>query len=223
MLLGLTRNTFLMKRLVFVAVVGFVLCVAMPGVCNAQAEKKPVTFTEKDRAAGLKQLTDTQANFAKALKGLSKAQLNFKPNEKSWSVGQTAEHIMLAEGLITEEFIKKGMKAPLNKNQDVFRVNDVAVTLAITNRLQKFNAPPVIQPKKESKSISDLVSGFNMGRDANIALLKNAKADLRNHFIGNPLIGTIDAYQTFLFLNGHTERHLAQIAEIKANKNFPKN
>ena len=219
MILG---NTFLMKRLAFVALAAFVLCGAMPQICVAQAEKKePVTFTQKDRDAALKQFKETQENYAKALKGLSNAQLNFKPNEKSWSVGQAAEHIMLSESLIAN-FVKQAMKSPLNKNADVFRVNDIAVTLAITNRQQKFNAPPVIQPKKDSKSVEELVAGFNNARAANLELIKTTKIDLRNHFIQNPLMGTIDAYQTLLFLNGHTERHLAQIAEIKKNKGFPK-
>jgi len=219
MILG---NTFLIKRLAFVALAAFVLCGAMPQTCVAQDAKKkePVTFTQKDRDSAIKQFAETQENYAKALKGLSNTQLNFKPSEKSWSVGQAAEHIMLSESLIIN-FVKEAMKTPVNKNADVFRVNDIAVTLAITNRLQKFSAPPVIQPKKESKSIADLIAGFNKARAANVELIKTTKFDLRNHFIQNPLMGTIDAYQTLLFLNGHTERHLAQIAEIKAHKDFP--
>ncbi|NNF00300.1 MAG: DinB family protein [Pyrinomonadaceae bacterium] len=217
------RNTFLMKRLAAFAFAAFVLCAAMPQICLAQAEKKePVTFTQKDRDAAIKRFAETQANYANALKGLSMAQMNFKPNEKSWSVGQAAEHIMLSESLILN-FIKQAMKTPVNENPGVFRVNDLAVTLAITNRQQKFNAPPAIQPKSESKSIEDLIAGFNKARAVNVEILKTTKVDLRNHFSPNPLMGMIDAYQTFLFLNGHTERHLAQIAEIKANKDFPKN
>ncbi len=215
------RNTFLMKRLAFVAIATFVLCGAMPQICSAQDKKEPITLTQKDRDAAVKQFTETQESYAKALKGLSKAQMNFKPGEKSWSVGQAAEHIMLSESAILN-FIKQGMKTPLNKNEDVFRVNDVAVTLAVTNRLQKFSAPSIIQPKKDSKTIADLVSGFNKSRGVNVKLIKMTKIDLRNHFMKNPLMGTIDIYQWFLFLNGHTERHLAQIAEVKAHKDFPK-
>ncbi len=219
MILG---NTFLMKRLAFVALAAFVLCGAMPQICAAQDAKKkePITFTQKDRDTVIKQYAETQKSYAKALKGLSKEQMNFKPSEKSWSVGQAAEHIMLSESAILG-FIQQGLKTPMNKNEGVFRVNDVAVTLAITNRQQKFNAPPMIQPKKDSKAISELVSGFNKARAVNVELIKTTKLDLRNHFMPNPLMGTIDMYQWFLFLNGHTERHLAQIAEIKAHKGFP--
>jgi hypothetical protein len=32
----------------------------------------------------------------------------------------------------------------------------------------------------------------------------------------------IDAYQWLLFLCAHTERHLAQIREVKASAGFPK-
>jgi hypothetical protein len=34
--------------------------------------------------------------------------------------------------------------------------------------------------------------------------------------------GPLDAYQWLLLISGHTERHLAQILEVKADPNFPR-
>jgi len=217
------NDKFLIKRLVIATLAAFVFAGLVPQPGQAQTEgKEQVRFSQNDRDQAIKQFSETQENFLRALKGLSVAQLNFKPNENSWSVGQTAEHIVLSETAILQGFIKKAMKTPLNANPKVFRVNDVAVTLAITNRLKKFNAPQMIQPTQQSKAVGDLISGFKKAREANLTVIKTTKVDLRNHFMPNPLMGTIDVYQWFLFLNGHTERHLAQIAEIKAHKNFPK-
>lgn len=47
------------------------------------------------------------------------------------------------------------------------------------------------------------------------------EADLRNHYMVMPF-GTLDAYQGLLFIAGHTERHVLQMEEVKANANFPK-
>ena len=49
--------------------------------------------------------------------------------------------------------------------------------------------------------------------------------DLRDHFRDHPVpaIGTLDAYQWILLISGHTRRHTAQILEVKADPNFPKN
>ena len=38
----------------------------------------------------------------------------------------------------------------------------------------------------------------------------------------HPALGSIDAYDWILMLAAHTERHTAQIKEIKADPNFPK-
>jgi hypothetical protein len=34
--------------------------------------------------------------------------------------------------------------------------------------------------------------------------------------------GTVDSFQGILFINGHAERHLAQLKEVKADPNYPK-
>jgi hypothetical protein len=51
--------------------------------------------------------------------------------------------------------------------------------------------------------------------------MKNAKEDMRWHFMDTPLIGRTDAFQGFLFMVGHSERHLAQLKEVKADPKYP--
>ena len=46
---------------------------------------------------------------------------------------------------------------------------------------------------------------------------------MRERFFMNPAFGQeIDAYLWIAFLSAHTERHVKQILEVKANANFPK-
>src|SRR5438445_589328 len=46
--------------------------------------------------------------------------------------------------------------------------------------------------------------------------------NLRAHAIDTPMGKTLDGYEWILFISAHTERHLAQIKEVKADSNFPK-
>ena len=40
---------------------------------------------------------------------------------------------------------------------------------------------------------------------------------------GSPrLMGTIDAYQSYLLISAHSMRHVLQIEEVKSDPNFPK-
>lgn len=216
-------NTFLIKRLLFVGVVGMAFFGFSAAICLAQDEKKgPVTYAQKDRDSIVKYFTEVEARYVKTVGNLSAEQLAFRPHEKSWTVGQVAEHLLITESALRGMIDQGVLKTPLNKNPDVFRFADRAIRLAVTNRTQKFQAPPQVQPQAKVTTAEGLVSGFKAARANNAEFLKTTEMDLRNHFMENPLFGMIDAYQWFMFMNGHTERHLAQIDEIMAHKDYPK-
>ena len=44
---------------------------------------------------------------------------------------------------------------------------------------------------------------------------------MRNH-VGQTPMGALDAYQIVLMISSHTNRHVQQINEVKADPNFPK-
>jgi len=46
--------------------------------------------------------------------------------------------------------------------------------------------------------------------------------DLRDHFFDHPAFGPFDGYQWLLLISGRSARHTAQIGEVKADPNFPK-
>ena len=193
-----------------------------PQPAATATKPKAVTFSKKDRTHGMKVLKANRKNFENALRGLSERQLNFRTDPKRWSVGEVAQHIVLAEQLVFSLIRDKIVKIPTPDGADNFRMKDQAVFLAITNRIRKFNAPPAIQPKQKRVSKAELLRMFGETRNETARFLNTTKVDLRNHFWDNPGLGVIDAYQSVLFLGAHCERHLAQIAEIKAHPDFPK-
>ena len=217
----LLRNTFLMKRLFLLTLIAGAIGLASPSLCPAQAKKEAKTFTEEDRTAILKMFKETHERFKKEIAGLSKEQLAFRPHDKSWTVAEVGEHIVITETAIRGLIDGGPLKSDWNDDPSVFRMADGAVTLAVTNRGKKFNAPEFVQPKKALSTTKDLLDGMSKARAKNVEFLKTTNVDLRNHFAENPLLGMMDTYQWFLFLNGHTERHLAQIAEIKSHKSYP--
>jgi hypothetical protein len=97
---------------------------------------------------------------------------------------------------------------------------DVAVILITTNRQQKFTAPEAVRPNGRWKTVPDLLANFDTTRKTSIDFMKNNKEDMRSHFVAMPL-GRLDAFQSFLFMIGHSERHLAQLKEVKADAKYP--
>ncbi|MBK9152807.1 MAG: DinB family protein [Chloracidobacterium sp.] len=194
---------------------------SIQSAAQAPAAPAKVVFTEKDREFALKYLNETKEDYNKQLGGLSDAQLNFRSGEGRWTIAEIAEHITVTEGALFGMITNQVMKATAPKCENIHRFGDTAIVLAITNRSQKFTAPEQIRPTGRFKTRDELLSAFDRARATTIDLMKNNKADLRNMFMENPF-GMMDGVQWFIFLAGHSDRHLAQVKEVKADPNYPK-
>ena len=80
-----------------------------------------------------------------------------------------------------------------------------------------------MQPGKDTKLTGQkaIVAAFRERRGKTIDYASKTKDDLRAR-VGDSPIGPLDAYQWLLFIAGHSERHLAQLREVKADPKFPK-
>jgi hypothetical protein len=218
------RSVTLLKSLVYnssVSLLTLLILGAASVYSQAPTAPKTVAFTEKDREFALKYLNDTKADFVKEVTGLSDAQLNFRAAPNRWTVAEVAEHIILSEGVLSGLIQGQILKSPAVEGS-VFRVNDKGVILAVTNRAEKFTAPEMLKPASRFKTRDDLLTNFDKARNQTIEFVKANTVNMRNHFFENPLMGMIDGYQWLLFAIGHSERHLLQLKEVKADPAFPK-
>jgi hypothetical protein len=201
--------------------VATVLLASAVSALAQSAANAPKVFTEKDREFALKYANDTRDDFVKQLTGLSDAQLNFRAAEGRWTIGEIAEHIIVVEQALGGMILDAGMKSPVPAAKDEYpRVNDLMVVLAITNRGQKFTAPEQVRPNGRWKTVADLVANFEATRKTTIDVMKNMKEDMRARFVNIPM-GKTDVFQGYLFIIGHSERHLAQLKEVKGDAKYP--
>lgn len=160
-----------------------------------------------------------------ATKGLSEAQWNFKSAPDRWSVAECAEHIALSEGFIFGLVSEKVITAPANpEKRDAAKGKDEMIVKIMQDRSHKATAPEPLDPTKRPMAHADAVKLFLVNRAHTIDFVKTTQEDLRDHLYDHPVpaIGTLDAYQWILLISGHTRRHTAQILEVKADANFPK-
>lgn len=207
--------------LLLTAILAFVFGCGAASAQTQPAAKAPVVFTEKDREFALKYLNDTRDDYIKQLSGLSDAQLNYRTAEGRWTIAEIAEHITVVEDALFGMITTQVMKSVPPKCEDVNRFSDTGIILAITNRSQKFTAPEQVRPNGRWKTRDELLASFQTTRGRTIDFIKNNKEDLRGRF-GQAPMGSMDAFQWFLFATGHSERHLAQLKEVKADPNYPK-
>lgn len=184
------------------------------------------TLTKEDRDKAVAELESSRNGFLDATKGLSPVQWSFKSAPGRWSVAECAEHIALSEDFISGFVLNQIVKSPATpEKREAVKGKDELILKLIQDRSQKATAPEQIDPLKRPMSVEESVKLFLDGRAKMIDYLKITQDDLRDHFFDHPVaaFGTLDAYQWILFISGHTRRHTAQILEVKADPNFPKN
>lgn len=191
-------------------------CALLLCACPAQ------TLSQGERDFALSALHGSRKLFLDAVAGLSDAQLKWKPDAKTWSVMEVAEHIVASEEFLAS-MAQKALQSPADpsKRQPNPRERDANILAGAADRSQKAQAPAELAPKGRFRSMEELTAEFRRLRDRNIAFVRETQQDLRSHFAPSP-VGDLDALQWYIFLAGHSERHVAQIRELMANPGFPK-
>lgn len=165
-------------------------------------------------------LDETKESLEASVNDLSAEQMQFKPDDESWSVAQIVEHIITVEGAL-KSMLEAKIQAGENLDQkSEIKMSDDDVVALITNRTEKIKTQDQFQPSGKFSEADEAMEAFEDQREDIVDWLKGAEVDMRNYVNEFPF-GKIDAYQTVLFMAGHTERHTAQIEEVKANPDFP--
>jgi uncharacterized damage-inducible protein DinB len=181
------------------------------------------TISKKEKKFAAKFLKQSREAVFDAVKGLSEAQLKFKPAEDSWSVEECLKHIAITEQMLWG-MLDANLKQPATpeKRTDV-KMSDDEIVKKVEDRTVKVKTFDPAKPENTPfKSAAEALASFKENREKLIDYAKNTTADLRNHVVAGLPFGPIDGYQFILFIPAHTNRHLQQIIEVKANPNFPK-
>ncbi len=179
----------------------------------------PIEQGERDYA--LSQLWASKKLFMDALAGLSEAQWKFKPAPDRWSIAEVAEHLILSEDMLMG-LVKKTLAAPAVSGRNVNRDQDAAFYAAIMDRSHKAQAPEAVRPVSGKwPTPAAAAKEFSARRDRTLDYARTTADDLRAHVtkLGDR---EVDAYHLLLMIAAHTERHVAQINDVKAAAGYPK-
>lgn len=180
-------------------------------------------LNKQERKFAVMQLKDTRADLLRSVKGLTDAQLNFKPSRNQLSIKECVYHITTVENSMWG-LLDNMMKQPSTpEKRGLITVTDIGLYNNIDAKNQPIEIAEKLQPDNDSwQNTAAAISTFKAMRNEQLKYTKTTTEDMRNHLIEMPF-GWIDSYQLILFIAGHTNRHIQQIEEIKANPSFPKN
>ena len=179
-------------------------------------------MTPEERAQVLKWLDESHKEFFASIEGLSEAQWKWKPAPERWSVGETAEHIVLAEAMLFDN-ARKAMAAPPNPNwEEQTKGKTEFIIRVMPSRQGKAVAPEPIVPR-EGLTYAQVKERFEKQRVAILKFAMDAQLPLKEHTAEHPfpIFGTLNAYQWLIYVPLHTIRHDKQIAEVKATPGYP--
>jgi uncharacterized damage-inducible protein DinB len=206
------------------AVLALATCFGLTmAAAQSAAQISSTSLTAQEREFALKQFETSRDNFLKSIAGLSQKQWTFKPAPDRWSVAEVAEHITVSESTIFGLVQGKAMQSPADPSKRAsVKGKDQVLLEKIQDRSHKAQAPEILRPANRFANEAELVKAFEQARDANMDYIKTTSDDLRDHFYDHPALGTLDGYQWMLLISAHSARHTAQIEEVKADPNFPK-
>jgi uncharacterized damage-inducible protein DinB len=197
--------------------------VALTRVYGTAQTAAPATLSPEEREFALKNLQATHDKFLQSIAGLSEKQWTFKPGPDRWSVAEVAEHITVAESAILSLIQKQVMASPAApEKREQVKGKDEIILQRMPDRSHKAQAPEFLRPTGRWPTEADLTKAFEQSRKVTMDYVRTTNDDLRDHFFDHPVFGTMDGYQWLLLLSSHSERHTAQIEEVKADPNFPK-
>ena len=192
------------------------------GLANAEPATDAVPPAERAdlRSALIEHLERTQGLLDRETAGLSEAQWSFKPAEDQWSIAEVAEHLAVVENLVHDR-----VSAALAEETPAEILGQAGgkadqLLAVVLDRSQKFQAPEPVQPAERWETPTATLEEFERLRRENLALARDAA--LWGHATEHPVVGPLDVHGWLLFVSGHCERHIAQIAEIKTAGGYPR-
>jgi len=177
-------------------------------------------MTDEERSYLKDYMESTRAKLLKAVEGITAAQWTFKPDDKTWSVANVLEHLILTEGYFQGATQKMLAEAEKPRVASATAEGDRKLAARIEDRSAKAKAPEMLVPTNQWPTLDAARTEFLARRGKTIEYVASTKDALRAHSGSgsNPM----DVYHYWVLVAAHSARHTAQIEELKQHPGFPK-
>ena len=178
------------------------------------AAAAPMTALERERLAEHFKMTDSWLDSEVA--GLTEAQLNWRAGDDKWSITEVVAHLAIAEPQYWKQ-VQDSMAKPVEEGFKP-KATDVGVMWYGIDRTQRNRTADARTPKGEYKTMAAALADFRKLRVEMKKFVEGTQEDLRGRRF---LDSQMDVYQWVLMISSHSQRHILQIREVKADPRFP--
>ena len=178
-------------------------------------------MTAQERADAVKWLEESRTEFLAAITGLSEQQWKWKPAPDRWSVGEVAEHIVLAEASQFANVNKALSSAPDPDWEAKTKGKTERLVAVLAPRLGRVQAAEELVPKGGMNQ-AEAKERFLRQRAEIVKFATESNEPLKQGIVENAFFGPLNGYHWLIYIPLHTMRHDKQIAEVKATAGYPK-
>ncbi|HEX2342564.1 MAG TPA: DinB family protein [Vicinamibacterales bacterium] len=173
-------------------------------------------MTQGDRQRVVAHLEMTESWLVSEVENLSDAQMKFRPTPESWSITEVVEHLAIAEPQYWQR-IKDSMKQP--PAAEKLPATDAQILWYGIDRTNRAKTGEARVPTGKYQTAAAALADVRKLRSEMLDYAKATQEDLRGHKL---LEGNMDVYQWLLMISTHSQRHILQIRENKANAGYPR-
>lgn len=172
-------------------------------------------LSDSDRQHVLAHFAMTDAWLASEVAGLTPAQQAWKPAETAWSVTEVVEHLAVAEAQYWTQ-LQASLTRPLGQRSSV---PDDRILWYGIDRTSRARTGEARVPTGRYSTTVDAIAAFERQRGVMRTFASMTQEDLRGRLLVD---SEMDIFQWLLMISTHSQRHILQIREIKAESAFPK-
>lgn len=180
----------------------------------------PLTMSERESL--VEHLTASRDRVLCAISGLTEDQWRFRPEPDLWSIAQCSEHVALTERTILK-MISEDLAGITADPATLAKVEgkEELIRKAVPNRSRRVKTPTTAVDPCGTLSRQEVVQLLSETRQRTLAYVGTTEDDLHSRVAPHFILRELDGHQWMVMISLHTERHAAQIDEVKAAPGFP--
>jgi len=180
-------------------------------------------LTSEDRAFLTEHLCQTRDLLLHEVANLRLDQWIFRPDDETWSIAECADHIASIERRVFSMVSKRMQSAP----PDPQRASEVQkktpwILEAVPARHERVKVPPGIENTSHSATPQEFAELFQERRGALLHYVSETQDRMHDRVAPHMVFKDLDGCQWLLMISLHSQRHAAQIAEVKTHPAYPK-
>jgi hypothetical protein len=177
----------------------------------------------EERAFLTDHLSKTRDLLLSEIANLRLDQWTFRPDDETWSISECADHIASIEKRVFAMVSNRMQSAEPDPQRGLeVQKKTTWILEAVPARHERVKVPAGIENTSHSATPEEFAELFEERRAALLKYVSETQDSMHDRVAPHMIFKDLDGCQWLLMISLHSERHAAQIAEVKAHPAFPK-